>query len=79
MADMTIEETVKFFISKTVDAHGGKASDYFCAMTNNRERRRMEQDQRGIRRLEGGFRQREDPPLHTSVCGRTAVTGHPFP
>ena len=39
---MTIEETVNFFISETVDAHGGKASDYFCAMTNNRERRRME-------------------------------------
>ena len=42
LADMTIEEIVKFFISKTVNTHGGKASNYYCGMTNNRERRRME-------------------------------------
>lgn len=39
---MTIKETVKWFIEKTVEAKGGKPSDYFCGMTNNPERRRKE-------------------------------------
>ncbi len=39
---MTIEEAVKSFIYKTVKAHGGVASNYFCGMTNNPERRRVE-------------------------------------
>ena len=42
MADMTIEETVKYFISKTVKAVGGRASNYYCSMTNNPKRRRFE-------------------------------------
>lgn len=42
MADMTIEETVKYFISKTVKAIGGMASNYYCSMTNNPERRIFE-------------------------------------
>jgi len=39
---MTIEETVKFFLAHTVNMSGGIASDYFCGMTNNPERRRKE-------------------------------------
>ena len=39
---MTIKETVKWFIEKTVETHGGKASDYFCGMTNNTARRQKE-------------------------------------
>lgn len=39
---MTIKETVKWFIEKTVGTHGGKSSDYFCGMTNNTARRQKE-------------------------------------
>lgn len=39
---MTIEETVNFFISETVNAKGGRVSDYYCGMTNNPERRKIE-------------------------------------
>lgn len=42
MANMTIEETVNFFISKTVTSNGGMTSNYYCGMTNNPERRRLE-------------------------------------
>lgn len=39
---MNIKETVKWFIEKTIGEKGGMASDYFCGMTNNPERRRKE-------------------------------------
>lgn len=42
MTNMTIKQTVEWFIEKTVGEKGGKPSDYFCGMTNNPERRRKE-------------------------------------
>lgn len=39
---MTIEKAVKYFQERTVNTEGGNASDYFCGMTNNPERRRVE-------------------------------------
>lgn len=42
MHNMSIDETVKYFLENTVNANGGKPLDYFCGMTNNTTRRKTE-------------------------------------